>query len=47
MIGIGNLIAYAVLLAVDGIKCDDENMRDMGDGAPLDFGYRPKVGRAT
>lgn len=38
---IGTLLICASLLAVDGdiIKCDGQNMRDMGDGAPNVAGY--------
>lgn len=38
---IGALLVCASLLAVDGdtIKCDEVNLRDMGDGAPFVSGY--------
>lgn len=38
---IGTLLICASLLAVDGdtIKCDGQNLRDMGDGAPFVSGY--------
>ena len=37
----GTLMLCASLLAVDGdtIKCDGQNLRDMGDGAPFVSGY--------
>lgn len=38
---IGTLMVCAALMAVDGdtIKCDGQNLRDMGDGAPFVSGY--------
>lgn len=38
---IGTLLLCASLAAVDGdtIKCDGQNLRDMGDGAPFVSGY--------
>jgi micrococcal nuclease len=41
------LIVCATLLAVDGdtVKCDGQNLRDMGDGAPFVSGYdTPETG---
>lgn len=46
---IGTLLLCATLLAVDGdtIKCNGENMRDMGDGKPFVSGYdAPEVRNA-
>lgn len=43
-----SLIVCASILAVDGdtVKCDGQNLRDMGDGAPFVSGYdTPKIGR--
>jgi endonuclease YncB( thermonuclease family) len=45
MIGI---IVCASIAAVDGdtVKCDGQNLRDMGDGAPFVLGYdTPEIGR--
>jgi micrococcal nuclease len=42
------LVVCATLLAVDGdtVKCDGQNLRDMGDGAPFVSGYdTPEIGR--
>ena len=38
---IGTLLVCSSLIAVDGdtIKCDGQNLRDMGDGAPNISGY--------
>ena len=38
---IGTLLICASLAAVDGdnIRCDGQNLRDMGDGAPFVSGY--------
>lgn len=38
---LGTLLVCASLAAVDGdtIKCDGQNLRDMGDGAPFVSGY--------
>mgnify|MGYP003642134196 CR=1 FL=1 len=42
------LMTCAVLLAVDGdtVKCDGQNLRPMGDGAPFVSGFdAPEIGR--
>ncbi|AET73317.1 nuclease [Emiliania huxleyi virus PS401] len=42
------LMICAVLLAVDGdtVKCDGQNLRPMGDGAPFVSGFdAPEIGR--
>jgi micrococcal nuclease len=42
------LLVCASLTAVDGdtVKCDGQNLRDMGDGAPFVSGYdTPEIGR--
>lgn len=42
------LMVCVALSAVDGdtVKCDGQNLRDMGDGAPFESGYdTPEVGR--
>lgn len=47
---IGTLLICASLTAVDGdtIKCDGQNLRDMGDGAPFVSGYdAPETRNAT
>jgi micrococcal nuclease len=42
------ILICASLTAVDGdtVKCDGQNLRDMGDGAPFVSGYdTPEIGR--
>ncbi len=42
------ILTCAVLLAVDGdtVKCDGENLRSMGNGAPYQSGFdTPEIGR--
>lgn len=42
------IIVCAIIFAVDGdtVKCDGQNLRDMGDGAPFVSGYdTPEIGR--
>lgn len=42
------LLVCASLTAVDGdtVKCDGQNLRDMGDGAPFVSGYdTPEIGK--